>query len=813
MGQRDRSLRQYLMAYGAALLVPVLLLAVVLVWQFARAEEVQNEEKARAAAQQIIAAVDRELAGLQAAGLALASSAALRAGNFERVQRRAAEIIRALPHPQNYAIVVRDLTGQQLVNTRVPWGTPLPKGADPDADKEVIETRLPFVQDLFTGATANRPVLSVRVPVLADESVTQVLSVAFEPAHIAGIIGEQNLPTAWTATVLDRNSRVIARSQSHAQYLGIVPAEGFGAAEARENRAWRGISLEGEPVLGAFAQSKLSGWRAFVGVPERVVRAPLWRSLWLIAALAAVLLAISFLLAFWFGRRIARPIQRLAREARALGRGQPVHAFASGVREPDLVSAAMAAAHQELAAREAALRASEGRLRATAENAAVGIVEVDRDGRFLRVNEAQCRLTGHSREELIGRHFAHATRPDFMAKDLELFERQAKGELDVYTLEKPHVRTDGTVGWARISSTAVRGPAGEFQYAVRVIEDISERKRSEERQQLLLHELNHRVKNTLTTVQSLAWQTLQPGKPLELAREQFQARLLALSRTHNLLNEAGWHSAQLVEIIRAELEPYQDQSGGRYALEGEDIALPPRTAVALGMTLHEMTTNSAKHGALSAKTGAVTVRWRLRPAEMQRTLDIEWLESGGPVVAQPLGQGFGSRLIKRLIEFGACRPRRARLPRRGLAGLLRRAARRPAGPGGGRESRLRGGSHAAQGMLPLRRGALLGRGLCAGAVSALLLLDLPQDRGRGRLCRQSRRQGRHPAGRGRGCRIGVPRPHRRRGEPGRAPLLRPLRLGPVGVGSALARPRPPLCERDRHAASGAARMRAHHARI
>src|SRR5215208_4843650 len=377
MGQRDRSLRQYLMAYGAALLVPVLLLAVVLVWQFARAEEVQNEEKARAAAQQNIAAVDRELAGLQAAGLALASAAALRAGNFERVQRRAAEIIRALPHPQNYAIVVRDLTGQQLVNTRVPWGTPLPKGADPDADKEVIDTRLPFVQDLFTGATANRPVLSVRVPVLADESVTHVLSVAFEPAHIAGIIGEQNLPTAWTATVLDRNSRVIARSQRHAQYFGIVPAEGFGAAEARENRAWRGISLEGEPVLGAFAQSKLSGWRAFVGVPERVVRAPLWRSLWLIAALAAVLLAISFLLAFWFGRRIARPIQRLAREARALGRGQPVHAFASGVREPDLVSAAMAAAHQELAAREAALRASEGRLRATAENAAVGIVEVD----------------------------------------------------------------------------------------------------------------------------------------------------------------------------------------------------------------------------------------------------------------------------------------------------------------------------------------------------------------------------------------------------------------------------------------------------
>src|SRR5688500_707079 len=106
MKKSDRSLRQYLMAFGAALLVPVLLLAIVLLWQFARAEQERNEVKARAAAQQIIAAVDRELAGLQAAALALASSAALRAGNLERFHRRAAEIIRALPHPQNYAVVV-----------------------------------------------------------------------------------------------------------------------------------------------------------------------------------------------------------------------------------------------------------------------------------------------------------------------------------------------------------------------------------------------------------------------------------------------------------------------------------------------------------------------------------------------------------------------------------------------------------------------------------------------------------------------------------------------------------------------------------
>jgi PAS domain S-box-containing protein len=648
--KRQRSLRQYLMAFGAALLAPVLVLAAVLVWQFARAEQRQSEERARAGAERIVAAVDRELAGLQAAGQALASSAALRAGDHERFQRRALETIRALPRPENYAIVVRDLTGQQVVNTRLRWGTPLPKGAAAEADQRVIDSKHPYVQDLFVGATAARPVLSVRIPVLVDETVALVLSVAFEPTHLAQVLRDQNLPPAWTATILDRNGRIIARSHNHERFVGAVPPERFGAAEAGDE-VWRGVNLEGAAVIGAVVQSKMSGWRAFVGVPMSVVRAPLWRSLVLIAGLAAVLLGISFALAFWFGNRIAKPIQQLAENARALGQGLPVGAIASGVREADEVAAAMASAYLELTEREAALRAREERRRATAENAAVGIVEVDRNGHFVQVNEAQCRLTGHTREELLGRHFAHATRNDYRDQDLDLFERQVRGELEVYTVEKPHVRTDGSVGWARVSSTAVRGPSGAFEYAVRVVEDISERKRSEERRMLLVNELNHRVKNTLATVQSLAWQTLQPGRPPEVAREQFQGRLLALSRTHNLLNDTGWQSARLVDVLRAELEPYEGPGGRRFALEGEAVALPPRAAVALGMVLHELATNAAKYGSLSSRDGRLTVRWRVDRGETSTgTLRLEWLEADGPKVAHPAQQGFGSRLIKRLVE-------------------------------------------------------------------------------------------------------------------------------------------------------------------
>src|SRR3954465_7173899 len=182
--KREYSLRQCLMAFGAALLVPILGLAAVSVWEFARAEKQQNEQRTLAAAEQMIVNIDQEPARLQAAGQALASSAALRAGNYERFQQRATEIIRALPR-SDYEIVVRDLTGQQVVNTRVRWGVPLPRGATADTDPQVIETKQPYVSDLFTGATIGRHVLTVRIPVLADEVATHVLSGRFQPAHIA----------------------------------------------------------------------------------------------------------------------------------------------------------------------------------------------------------------------------------------------------------------------------------------------------------------------------------------------------------------------------------------------------------------------------------------------------------------------------------------------------------------------------------------------------------------------------------------------------------------------------------------------------
>src|SRR3954465_4492955 len=352
--KREYSLRQCLMAFGAALLVPILGLAAVSVWEFARAEKQQNEQRTLAAAEQMIVNIDQEPARLQAAGQALASSAALRAGNYERFQQRTTEVIRALPRP-DYEIVVRDLTGQQVVNTHVPWGTPLPKGTLAEIDQQVVKTKKPFVSGLFTGVTAKRPLLNIRIPVLVDETVTHVLSIAFEPARVIELLRKHKLPPEWTPTVLDRTNQVIASLKPN-RLVGATVSQ---ASEVPGDGLWWGLNAEGDRVLRAFAGSNLSGWRAFIEVPIHVIQAPLWRTLWLFGALVAALLVISVTLALWFGHRIARPFQRLAEDARALGqRDMPLGSLSSGVKEADQISQAMVAAYTELTLREAALAAS-----------------------------------------------------------------------------------------------------------------------------------------------------------------------------------------------------------------------------------------------------------------------------------------------------------------------------------------------------------------------------------------------------------------------------------------------------------------------
>jgi PAS domain S-box-containing protein len=202
---------------------------------------------------------------------------------------------------------------------------------------------------------------------------------------------------------------------------------------------------------------------------------------------------------------------------------------------------------------------------------------------------------------------------------------------------------------------------GELEGAVNVLVDLTQLKQAEARQVALIDELNHRVKNTLATVQSLAVLTLRgPQVPIEV-RETFVGRLMALSRIHDQLVREKWQSAELRSVVESLLAPFSENGRDRVTLSGGCVTLLPQTALALSMVLNELATNAAKYGALSRPEGRLALSWEVRtaPAQVERRdgavkktdkiLYMEWQESGGPAVVPPEHRGFGRRLLEQAV--------------------------------------------------------------------------------------------------------------------------------------------------------------------
>jgi PAS domain S-box-containing protein len=436
----------------------------------------------------------------------------------------------------------------------------------------------------------------------------------------------------------------------------------------------------------------------------------------------------------------------------------------------------------EIKRTEERLSEQDQRLAATYENAAIAISEVDANGRLMRVNETVCAITGYSREELLKLTVFDVTHPDDRELDRDAYSSQASGDRNRYTVEKRLVCKDGRVIWVSIDSAAVRDSAGRFLYGIRVMQDITERKRVDEilrqserrhrqliealptaiyttdaqgrmtyynqaavdlwgyrpelnsdrwcgswrlytpdgkplphdqcpmavalkedrpirnaeavaerpdgtrvpfipyptplhdasgvligavnmlvditerkqaeaRQKLLIEELNHRVKNTLATVQSLNLQTARQVTSFEEFCERMEGRLFALSKAHDQLSQCNWEHADLMKIVTAGLAPYQENDGTRITIKGEPIRLSPKAALTFAMICHELTTNAAKYGALSQPSGRLTIAWVSRECGSGRVLGFSWRESGGPQVTPPTRRGFGTILVERGIRL------------------------------------------------------------------------------------------------------------------------------------------------------------------
>jgi PAS domain S-box-containing protein len=297
---------------------------------------------------------------------------------------------------------------------------------------------------------------------------------------------------------------------------------------------------------------------------------------------------------------------------------------------------------------EERLRASEAEFRAVTNATPALVWTCSSDGNITYMNERWHEFTGQRVEDALGFGWASTAHPEDAKRVLPYWQRCVEtGE--IYEGEMRYRRRDGEYRWHAFRALPHTGSDGAVEKWFGISVDIHERKQWEEHRELLINELNHRVKNTLAIVQSMAAQSLRQLS--EESRPKFQAfedRLFALARAHDVLTRENWEGAELREIINEVVEPYLRQKTKHIEIEGPRLRLIPRIALAIAMAIHELATNAAKYGALSVPSGCVFITWTITSNGVPH-LDLRWQERDGPPVVAPTRRGFGTRLIERSL--------------------------------------------------------------------------------------------------------------------------------------------------------------------
>jgi two-component sensor histidine kinase len=298
----------------------------------------------------------------------------------------------------------------------------------------------------------------------------------------------------------------------------------------------------------------------------------------------------------------------------------------------------------ERAAAEARVRASEMRFRALVNATSDVIYRMSPDWREMRQLDGRGFLSDTERPSVawIDEYLFPEDQPHILAAIQDAIRRKG-----VFQLEHRVRRADGSAGWTLSRAIPLVNDAGEITEWFGAASDVTARKQAEEHLRLVINELNHRVKNTLSTVQALAAQSVRNAENLGEAQEAFSSRIMALARGNDLLTQENWASASLGDIVRLAALPYCPGEPSRLEISGPDARLSPRMALSFLMAMHELVTNAVKYGAWSGERGKVRVNWSVAPAEGGNRLRLEWRECAGPPVTPPSRRGFGSRLIER----------------------------------------------------------------------------------------------------------------------------------------------------------------------
>jgi PAS domain S-box-containing protein len=271
-------------------------------------------------------------------------------------------------------------------------------------------------------------------------------------------------------------------------------------------------------------------------------------------------------------------------------------------------------------------------------------------GRITSWNAAATRLFGYEADEVIGQPITIIIPPELHAEEKEIIARLRKGEhIDHY--ETVRLAKDGRRIDISLSISPLRERYGSVVGAAKVARDITERKRTEKLQRLLLEELNHRVKNTLAIIQAIVNQSLRHARSPKEFVYSFTGRLQALAQAHDLLTRTKMQGAEVMQLVREQVLLGDGAEDQRVSCSGPAVVLDPQAAIHLALVLHELATNARKYGALSLPKGRLSVSWEVR-TNGDRELVLHWTESGAARVSVPRRRGFGTTLIERMLKVG-----------------------------------------------------------------------------------------------------------------------------------------------------------------
>ena len=344
---RAHRIRTYLILFALALVLPLLVMSVIGLDHMAGIEKSKIEARVPQIAKNLVVAIDQELDRALVTLETLATSSELRQGDLRGFHEQA---VRALKS-RKAAIVLLDRSYRQLVDTLKDYGATLPPTSDPATAQRVIDTGKSQISNLFKGSISGRPVFNVEVPIFgADNQVQYVLVMSFQAAHMSDLLEQFQLSSGWIAGITDNNGIVLARSERRDDFVGQpLPAPLF--EQTKQGGVYRTTNIAGEAILRATERSERSGWYISTTVPLSFVEEPRLRGLTFGALLLGTAFVLSWALAYFFARLMARPLDEATLAAEALGRGDHVQAKTTTLIEANVLLATLANASSELSSR------------------------------------------------------------------------------------------------------------------------------------------------------------------------------------------------------------------------------------------------------------------------------------------------------------------------------------------------------------------------------------------------------------------------------------------------------------------------------